>query len=865
MTSATADDGLASRDGKLPSVVEAIKAYGLLPARPGERRAIKPPPSRPRLGKLPAELGRIKNPGLASLPGSFFGKVASGVIERTTPTQIQFLEPNTSLEDDVGELEADQDQVPMSSPESSADVLDEAGVEEPEADTEPVAEPKEFRFCSPSVLRHLSKGSWLALGLATFEQANASFTLDGWMPSRKWFLYQHLPSSAEEMAQKQRGPQARMHEWADKDYAEFCSLIDRCAAWEQSQAGSAMMLETTVAPDYIYINVSPPQWKTDMKPVSLRWRDHTQYDLETLPYEDLADNDYYGVTLVDGGRERHVGKNIEHSLKRLRVQKNAGAQQPKRPQGRPPKFKLQATKTMREHTAYPKSADDFLRAPGDMDEELDWSSENVRLAAFIVVSTLLGGVDRVVDWGLMLRLMPDQTISQLRHYWGSLRKDRLSTIVSLTEKFRRAFLKAYENNEIPPIDFDNILAYDWKFLIKWTTKLDLTERRTLPSSRKTLEEKFSLSKFKHGDREWRETYFNPTRSMFNRFQDATSEAMALSVDNISEAMTSADITLAMAWARSLCETPVEAYSAEAVLHKRNSLFPNRSKTEITELIMQGVEQLQRQGILSKSSSRWSNGRPWRFNTRVMEALEKFAQQEKFVKAVQFKKELDQAFRAGEEKKRVTYITNDGMIMALLNLQANGRVRVETTGQPNVPMGHEPGNYETRKYTKKYLHFRLDIVPTDSYLYDDDGGDLADLRARIKAAAPPTKGPGGAVPVWCDVFGKVDAERWLKYLSAVLITLASRGAMGAAELVKTLKPVIMLFEAELIVEWAERLGLLRAQLAGTAPAVMEWWWVAVEAQREGLTTARPRKLLPSARPARAAKAGAGGGGEAVKPS
>ena len=42
-------------------------------------------------------------------------------------------------------------------------------------------------------------------------------------------------------------------------------------------------------------------------------------------------------------------------------------------------------------------------------ERLDLSSENVRLAAFIVVTTLLGGVDRVVDWGLMMRLVPDQT------------------------------------------------------------------------------------------------------------------------------------------------------------------------------------------------------------------------------------------------------------------------------------------------------------------------------------------------------------------------------------------------------------------------------------------------------------------------
>jgi transcription factor C subunit 3 len=62
---------------------------------------------------------------------------------------------------------------------------------------------------------------------------------------------------------------------------------------------------------------------------------------------------------------------------------------------------------MREHTSYPKTADDLLRQ--DDNDDLDWSSENVRLAAFIVDTTLLGGVDKVVDWVLMLRLMPNQT------------------------------------------------------------------------------------------------------------------------------------------------------------------------------------------------------------------------------------------------------------------------------------------------------------------------------------------------------------------------------------------------------------------------------------------------------------------------
>jgi len=829
-------NGSFSGNGTGPtSLVDAIRVYSLLPARMGGRRKTNSTPE--TLTKVPREVGRIRNPGLASLPGDFWTSIGSA--RAWDIPVVKFLEPNTGLFD--GAETDDEDEVV-----ENLDVT----MENADATPEGAKKPKEFTFVEPSIL-HGYQGAWPSLEADFFEQHDASFTIECWMPDRQQLLAENVPTSAAEMAEKQKAARIRPQDWVDRKYAKFCSLVNQVAAWEQSPEGEAILSGLAIVPGTTFINVSPHPSRYNMRPVDLKWSDDTQFDLETVPYDDLEEDDYLDVNYVDFPPSKGTGRllgDVPHKRRKIQQQQHAPKEststQPRRAMGRPPKLKLQAIKTMRELTAYPRTPDDFLRHPGEEEEDLNWASENVRLAAFIVVTTLLGGVDRVVDWGLMLRLMPDQTISQLRHYWCSLKKDRMSTIVSLTEKFRVAFLRAYENGELPPLDYNNVLAYDWKGLIKWTTQLDGIERRELPASREELDKHFRVAKFEHGNREWREAFFHPQRSIFNKFQDATSEALALPVDDDVRDCDrgrytglSTDMIVAMAWTRSLCVTPVEAYSAEMVLHRRNSLFPQYSKTEITELIMKGVDALQRDGVISKSSSKWSNGRRWRFNTRVLDALEKHAQQEKFVKAAQFKRELDAAFRAGETK-RVTYITNDGMIMALLNMQAHGRVRIETTGQPKVPMGHEPGNYETRKYTKKYLHFRLDVVPTETYLYDsptnpDEPDDLAALRARIRATPPPTQGPNGAIPVWCDVFNKVDAERWLKYLSAVLITLASRGSMGAQELVKTLKPVIMLFEAEMILEWCQRLGVVGSQMDGLAAGVREWWWVVVEAQREGL--------------------------------
>ena len=467
--------------------------------------------------------------------------------------------------------------------------------------------------------------------------------------------------------------------------------------------------------------------------------------------------------------------------------------------------------------------------------------------AFVVVKTLLGGLGGVMDWGILMRLFPNMSVSQLRRFWTTAKKDRQSTILALTDKFRKAFIKAYAEGELPSLDFDHAEDYDWKLVIEWACDLEkITDPSVcLPATREALDARYHISERQAKDREWRERYFTSTRSVFNRFQDATSEPMALPVDQATEeiSLDAKLITVAMSWVRALCVTREDVYSDDAVARKLGSLC-GLEPERVESLLSRAHRQLQMDAVVTKSKLRYPNERNWRLNQRVIALLEKTSKVDQFAEATAYKRELDEAFLAGE-KKRVTYITDDGMIMALINLQAHGRICVETTGQPQVALGHEPGNYETRKYPKRYHHFRLDISPTDNYVYNNDPG-MVDLWNRIKASDPPTVGEDGATPIWCDLFGKLDRERWLKYLGMVLFHLASRGSMRAKELAKSLKVALMVFEAQLILDWGEKLGIIGAPLPGLAPAVKEWWWVAIDAQKEMLEASRPRKKLPSSR-------------------
>jgi transcription factor C subunit 3 len=395
----------ATWDKEPPSVVEAIRAYSLLPSIRSRRArrlsaALKP------MSKLPPELGRIRNPGLSSLPASFFATGKAGLV-RPAPAEVQFLGPSTNFDDGAKDAVEDQERMQFTDSTINEDVTpDQVGVEQSHAAPgESHAASQKFRFVLPAVLNGSSSDSWSSLEPVFVEHYATSVTLDGRLPPDKYLLAQDLRSSIEEMAQKLEAEETGANLWVDKEYAKFCSLINRIAVWEQSQNVPGLLNGDLAMADHLYVNVCPPNSKT--MSATPRWSEETQFDVETLPYEDLEDDTYHDY-LFAGNRLGRAPRDSGQAHKKRRVHK-AEVNQVRRVQGRPPKFKLQATKTMREHTAYPKTTDDFLRAPGEENEELDWSSENVRLAAFVVVTTLLGGVDRVVDWGLMLRLMPDQT------------------------------------------------------------------------------------------------------------------------------------------------------------------------------------------------------------------------------------------------------------------------------------------------------------------------------------------------------------------------------------------------------------------------------------------------------------------------
>jgi len=160
------------------------------------------------------------------------------------------------------------------------------------------------------------------------------------------------------------------------------------------------------------------------------------------------------------------------------------------------------------------------------------------------------------------------------------------------------------------------------------------------------------------------------------------------------------------------------------------------------------------------------------------------------------------------------------MMAVMNLSANGRIRVRSTDVPYIPFGFIPGNYESRKMPKTNLHFGIAVEATEDYIYNQD----LSLLHRVRSEEPPRVGPAKAIPQWIDFWNRPQLQRWWQVLASVLFLFSTRGEMSGDLLVKATKPVLEPFEADLILDWCVEKGLL--ENGEGELRLGEWWWLAV---------------------------------------
>ncbi|KAI1084169.1 hypothetical protein F5B20DRAFT_523915 [Whalleya microplaca] len=722
----------------------------------------------------------------------------------------RFVKPSTSTSflPEVSESDEDQD--------TSMDGLQRTSAVDDQSNS-----PEEFqvRFAESYTLEETPSGCWPWKPTSFFDSNPTSFNLVGNMPDSRWLQRENLPSCAEDIIKTARG---KFGFWADPLYGKFLRQVDTIERWELSAEGTQVLSLGSIAPPYIFMSLTADITKSNMKPIVLEWPSGTQYTAENIPDE------------IKNALTNDVTRSLPKSSPRKTLPKkdNIRIQPMPQPKQQPIPRRRKYMRRI-QITGEPKSSVDYqtrwlapipiqhkgrVNNPRPNENKVGLNAEGELIAAFVVFKTLLGGVDKIADLGSILKIFPDTSVSSLKRFWIRANKQRKTYIEALTLKFQSAFLEAYEKGEIAPLDYDDIDSYDWRSLVIWTSKLETHEAVELPESRRALDQDYSLQHPSNEVVDWRETWFSPV-SVYARVEATVSEPASVplgeSVEENEEIM-----SLARSWVRSLsCTTIDDAGMPEKIRSKLLGLADG-NETETNRLLRKVVDRLSSERVTARAKGKIL-GQSFRLHATFVKLFEKASNIEKYMQAVAFKALLDESFRQNEEVI-LPYAADDGTIMAMINLQAHGRLRIEAADIPHIPFGFEPGNYEGRTFPKSYYHFKIKLRPTSTYIYNEDMA----IFQQARSMEVPSQGPRGEIPIWYDFFGRLDRSRWIDYLCVMVFALATKGPLTPKSASVLLRPFIDEFEAKLIMDWVDRLGLLQRFDSEEGATVGEWWWLVV---------------------------------------
>ncbi|KAL6700223.1 hypothetical protein J3F84DRAFT_363109 [Trichoderma pleuroticola] len=656
-------------------------------------------------------------------------------------------------------------------------------------------------------------GNWPYLELQFFEEKSnsSSFTLCGWMPDAEWFHWADMVQGLDKRISGNETGRPTSAISTEAAYDRFMKGLIDCLDLELAQREQFINAPPLVAGPYnLFVNFSAGFESATSLP-SLKWQrqgplnpqsvDRTLHESEALTSSDDEDSEFSldASVLRYSRRPLNASDMTQSKIKRVALITR-------------PLTSISPRETYKIDEPGPLGIDGQLASQGDL------------LAAFVVVRVLLGGADKAIDWGLLLHIFPNMRLASLRKFWAAACKEQGPHIKKFTRDVQERLIEAFESLELPMLDFENPIEYDWQMLIKWTTRISRQEGYQIPQTRDLLAHRFLLKANRSSEEDWCERYFHAQSSIFSRFEAVTSEPGALPVnrafDCINDNADAANADIARSWIKSLCCTGEAKYSVRKI--KEKFLTLSGEGTEQGSLLLkEAIDQLTAQRVICRSKKTPFGGRPYRLSEWYLSTLSRVAQRSKYEEAAAFKVRMDSIFRSGEAFE-IPYTLNDGSMMALTNLNAAGRITLAPLNIPNIPFGFEPGNYESRKYPKSYYHFRLQAVPTDLYQYSDG---ISVLQAVTQEDLPSTT-LRGEIPQWIDFFGEKDSKRWSDILGAICFTYATKGPMAIRDVCNSLRPILDEFEASLIVSWGIKTGVFEEAMGGLAVTVGEWWWLAV---------------------------------------
>jgi hypothetical protein len=462
--------------------------------------------------------------------------------------------------------------------------------------------------------------------------------------------------------------------------------------------------------------------------------------------------------------------------------------------------------------------------------------------AIVVIRTLSGGLDKHIDWTIVMRIFPEEDPDFVRDRWRTIRNKFRRDIAALTENLQDRFCSAYIEGKVPDLDFDDVYNNDWEGIVEWAVRtLDrscVREIDDLPGSREELAEMKVMAFEEHrGMREY--LGYNvgsslPVREaaqasiVFARpVESAPLQPLAFTSDAIGKE--GEELNVAKSWALATMLTQEGSYDAHACKKKLSKLAnTSRASNALFDKALKSLAS-EKAVVRDKEATTGVASRGYTASKLFYDAFDgkRTVQATLLRQAARYKRDiLDLAFSAGQQTAFQPLFVNDGDMVAILNLLAHGKVRAQIG--PDVPKNRYGlltadglGTYQTRHLEKDKLSFTVILEAVKGvYVY---GNPIEMQVAPVPAIA---EYENTAIPVWVDIHGNFQDELWELVICAVIGLVSTRPGIDAKELVKTLSPSLTLWETETVLLWMERSGLVQVSGKGRGQGweTTEWWWL-----------------------------------------
>ncbi|KAL4975584.1 hypothetical protein BDW66DRAFT_137204, partial [Aspergillus desertorum] len=481
------------------------------------------------------------------------------------------------------------------------------------------------------------------------------------------------------------------------------------------------------------------------------------------------------------------------------------------------------------------------------------SSYQKLMTAIVAVRALAGGANgNIVDWPLVSCCFPEQD-SKVVQDKGKifLAKNRLQ-IAKMQYDFQERFVEAYANNEVPPIDYNNLEGYDWNAVIEWANaNLDVPrsdQTPDLPATREQFDDIFELREEPLSSLD--ELYQTTTAVTLNRKKQLISN-IAFAVPLPAKAsnhrshrrLELSRFETVKTCVRANVFTPAEVYrpadARDTLSRIDNSLLNNALQSLVTERV-----------ISQANKGRVVPGRNYDITDYFIQTLSKKRPIEatEVRRASKFKTEVLDPALTQRGVFSVAFNAEDGDILALINLFSEGRIKLAPCDPPRDKFGLTEGGYLTRMMNKDKLRFPVHVYPVaGKYVTGNPVSEKASStpppcspRIPIPTDSTGTATEMGAVslpekfPLWIDIHGGFIQVLWDLALGAILGTVAVRPGISAKRLASAIKPTMGDWEVLMVLEWLVAVGVVRKSGGHGAGAddetneacwyVREWWWM-----------------------------------------